>query len=358
MTKFFEKINYSASNEDSFSEIEALSINENDEILCITASGARSLDLLTCNPKRIISIDFNSTQNYLLELKVSWYKYLNYDEFISFMWINNNFDRIKIYNKIKENLSKESKFFWDNNKKIILSWIVYSWTWEKVLIFISKFSFTRKKMLKKLFSFNNIEDQKKYWKVIWCNSIFKIFLKLCCSRFLWEYIIREPWVKLIKRDYNIYKHIKEKLDNLANNFLLKDNDFANLIFLWEYKYSLPIHLKKEYFDIIKSRVDKIEVKTIWLSEILDDKDLMKNITAISLSDFWSYADNENYNNIWKKIVQNCNSWLKFCERQALVIYNPEKLLQEIKRNNKLEEEIWSKDKTVFYTFCIWKILKS
>jgi S-adenosylmethionine:diacylglycerol 3-amino-3-carboxypropyl transferase len=38
MKKFFEKINYSACNEDSYSEIEALNINNNDIILCLTGS--------------------------------------------------------------------------------------------------------------------------------------------------------------------------------------------------------------------------------------------------------------------------------------------------------------------------------
>lgn len=85
MEKFFEKINYSACNEDSRSEIEALNINENDVILCITASGARSLDLLVKNPKKIVSIDFNKTQNFLLSLKIAAYQGLNYDEFLSFL---------------------------------------------------------------------------------------------------------------------------------------------------------------------------------------------------------------------------------------------------------------------------------
>ena len=357
MTKFFQKINYSASNEDSFSEIEALDIKETDNILCITASWARCLDLLLSNPNKILSIDFNPAQNHLLELKILWYKYLDYEQFISFIWINKDYSRLEIYKKIKNNLSQEARTFWDNHLKIISKWVIYSWTWEKILISMSHLSFLRKKMINKLFSFNDIKEQKDYWNKVWCDNIFKTFLKICSSRFLWKYIIREPWVDIIDKDYNVYDYIKWKLDFLWNNFLLKDNDFANLIFLWKYKYNFPIHLRKEYFDIIKNWVDKIEIKTIWLYEVLDNKDLMNEITAISLSDFGSYSDDKSYNNIWEKIVKNTNSWTKFCERQFLIKRTPELFFSEIKRNFILEQKINKNDKTVFYTFNSWKIIE-
>jgi S-adenosylmethionine:diacylglycerol 3-amino-3-carboxypropyl transferase len=82
---FFEKINYSASNEDGDSESEALQIRNSDVVLCITGSGARTLDLLIDNPSKIYSIDFNPTQNYLLKLKMAAYQALEYEEFCEFI---------------------------------------------------------------------------------------------------------------------------------------------------------------------------------------------------------------------------------------------------------------------------------
>ena len=63
---FFNKINYSASNEDSESERIALSLTSEDTVLCITGSGARSLDLLVDSPKEIVSIDFRQSLRYPL----------------------------------------------------------------------------------------------------------------------------------------------------------------------------------------------------------------------------------------------------------------------------------------------------
>lgn len=51
------------------------------------------------------------------------------------------------------------------------------------------------------------------------------------NRFLWTHIIREPGAKLIKKDFNVVKYTLDKLNHLMSVSLLKENDFANLIFL-------------------------------------------------------------------------------------------------------------------------------
>ena len=70
MNSFLETINYSSSNEDSYSEWKALSIGPDDSILCITGSGSRPLDLLIKGPREIVSLDFNPCQNFLLKFKI------------------------------------------------------------------------------------------------------------------------------------------------------------------------------------------------------------------------------------------------------------------------------------------------
>ena len=87
MDSFLNTINYSSYNEDGTSELKALNIAPNDNVLCITGSGARTLDLLIATPNSIISIDYNPTQNFLLELKITAIRELSYDEFLAFIGI-------------------------------------------------------------------------------------------------------------------------------------------------------------------------------------------------------------------------------------------------------------------------------
>ena len=159
---FFEKINYSACNEDSESERKALCLTTEDTVLCITGSGSRALDLLIDSPKKIFSIDFNATQNYLLELKIAAYKSLNYSEFRVFIGLDPSLDRLIFYNKLSLHLTPGAKKYWDEHSTLIQDGVLYCGTWESLLRKILKGAFLRRKKIKTLMESETIEIQKKY----------------------------------------------------------------------------------------------------------------------------------------------------------------------------------------------------
>lgn len=355
MCNFFQKIIYSSSNEDGFSEMKALNITQNDVVLAITGSGARSLDLLIKSPKKVISIDFNKTQNYLLRLKIIGYTYLNYEDFLVLMWIHNPEKSLEIFEKIKYYLDEESKSFFENNSYLFKKGIIYSGVWEKINILFSKVFFFKRRKIQKLFASKNIEEQKNYWEKEFDNRCLRWWMRIITNRFLWRYVIREPGTKLVKKDFNITNYMIERLQHLMQVSLLRENDFANLIFLGRYTYTLPLHLQKEYFEIIKQNINKIEVIDASLLEYVKDSSKTKEITCFSLSDFCSYASDDFYLSVWENIVKNSQKWAKFCERQFLVKQNPEMYFSQIQRNNSLEKEVENTDKTFIYTFCIWYI---
>lgn len=356
---FFEKINYSACNEDSESERKALRLNSDDTVLCITGSGARPLDLLVDSPKKIISVDFNATQNYLLEIKIAAYKSLNYTEFKSFIGLENQFSRQDLYAKLSPLLPKTTQNYWNKNFNLIENGLLYCGTWERFLRIMAKAAFFRKKGIKKLMASETLEVQQEYWTNHWDNAIWKSFLKLVSNRFLWTKIICEPGALLIPQEFDVYEYMRSRMNHLANNHLLRTNHFANLLFYGEYKTDclLPLHLREEHFESIKSQVHKIEIITDSLLKVLDNKQLIESITAYSLSDFSSYADTEMYDEIWTKIIQNSADETKFCERFFLVKRQPEILHQQIERDNLLEKQLSDQDLTAIYTFCVGKLRK-
>ena len=138
---FFNKINYSASNEDSESERIALSLTSEDTVLCITGSGARSLDLLVDSPKEIVSMRFqSSSKNFLLELKIAAFKSLTYDELMEFLGVRSSENRVVMFDQLKTQLSADALNFWQKHNHLIKAGVLYCGTWERLL----------KKMLKVL----------------------------------------------------------------------------------------------------------------------------------------------------------------------------------------------------------------
>lgn len=354
---FFEKINYSACNEDSESERLALKLTQQDTVLCITGSGARSLDLLIDQPKKLISIDFNPAQNNLLALKIAAYKTLDYKEFKSFIGIENNIERLSLYEKVSRKLSTEHKAYWKANYMLIKEGLLYSGRWENLLNKISKLTLVRKNMLQRLMDSESLESQAAFWNQHWDNAIWRFFLKVLSSRFLWTEIIREPGMSLVPADFNIYNYLHGRLNQLANNHLLRENHFANLLFYGRYQEHciLPIHLQEAHYDTIRNTAGSIEIISAPLIDVLKEKAVIQQVTTYSLSDFSSYASPEMYAAIWFEIASQSQAGARFCERQFLVKRSPETFHPNIYRNRRLEEKLNHADSTGIYTFCAGEI---
>lgn len=348
---FFQQINYSACNEDSEAERLALSLTNDDTVLCITGSGARAFDLLIDNPKEIISVDFNPTQNFLLALKIAAYQVFSYSEFIQFLGIKPCAHRVSLFEKLP--LEHEVKQYWAQHLKVIEKGVIYAGTWEKLQKKMARFSITRKRKLTTLFSFTSVEAQYDYWQKHWDNSTWKGFLKVLSNRFLWTKVIREPGAALIPKDFNIYGYLYQRMDFMASHHLLRTNHFAHLMFFGAYQdlCELPLHLQEQYYKRIQQRVTRITPKTVALDKALEDTSVMQSVSAFSLSDFSSYCTPDQYRHIWTLLEQQALPNAKICERFFLIQQEPEKFVSRLQRNHELDEELAGLDKTAIYTFC-------
>jgi S-adenosylmethionine-diacylglycerol 3-amino-3-carboxypropyl transferase len=321
-TSFFNEIIYSSSNEDSESERRALRIRPDDVVLCITGSGARSLDLLVDSPKKIISIDFNASQNHLLELKIAAFKELSYDDMISFIGIKESTTRLDVFQRLAPHLSEEAHSFWQKNHRLIDNGVLYCGKWERILMTLLRLSSMRSRTITRLIHSSTIKEQRSIWNTEWDNLTWKLFLKCISSRFLWVYLVREPGAKLIPKTFDVYSYMKSRFDHLANHFLIAQNHYANLLFNGRYldTCELPHHLREEHFETVKRQVNNIEIVTGSLTEFLSTKH--NEINAFSLSDFSSYAPSDYYDETWRMVIKAATDGAAFCERFFLVRKHP------------------------------------
>lgn len=347
---FFSKINYSSSNEDSESERLALQLNSEDTVLCITGSGARSLDLLIDSPKEIVSIDFNPAQNFLLELKIAAFKSLTYDQLMEFLGVRTSENRVIMFDQLKLHLSAKALDFWQKHTHLIQAGVLYCGTWERLLKKMLKYSYFRRRKIKKLMTANTLEAQQKIWVSKWDNPSWRFFLRLLSSRFLWVTVVREPGAKLIPKDFNVKQYIKDRLDYMAMNFKLSENHYANLLFNGRYMKScvLPHHLRPENFEIVRTNIERIEIVTASLIDYLPQH--RSRFSKFSLSDFSSYAPPEIYHSIWENIIFSAKSRAVFCERYFLVKRNPEKQFGSLQRDSTQEISLVKTDVSAIYTF--------
>lgn len=355
--KFFSKINYSAANEDPISEIKALKISGDDEVLAISGSGARSLDLLTQKPKRIVSIDFNPTQNHLLALKIEAYKHLDYESFCYFVGLSDKAPdlskRVDIYWDLRNNLSKTSSDFWDSNLEDIRNGVLYCGQWERFIRYMSSFSKPLQKTIDRMFTASTIEEQVEIWQQHWNTKFWRFCLQCCSRRFLWKHVFKEPGIDCVPYSFNICKYMYDCFEKVVRQQLMRDNPFLQLIFFGRYHpdFVKPLHLQKEHFNLIKNYVERVEVVTGSLVDFLHDEGNRSRFNGFSLSDFSSYAPDAAYQAIWEGVVKSGAEGAKVCERQFLVKRRPEDALGSvINRDLAMQDHLAKIDHSFIYTF--------
>ena len=119
------KVDFYTSWEDINPIQEALDINSNDVVLTITSGGCNVLNFLLYNPKKIISVDYNPYQKYLMELKIESIRKLDHTSFLELMGIKSSDRKEEHYENIKKNLSNEAREYWDSNQYAIKKGLLY-----------------------------------------------------------------------------------------------------------------------------------------------------------------------------------------------------------------------------------------
>lgn len=351
-------LGYSSCNEDAQSELTALAIKPADTVLCITGSGARVLDLLTQAPTKIIAVDCNRAQQYLLKLKAVAIKLFDYEQFCQFIGLTACTDRRAAYAQCRPLLHSGEQKYWDENIRLIERGVLFQGQWE--LHFKRNARCTqwlRASKQKKLFALNDLSSQASFWEQQWSNRFWRILLKLSTHRVTLRWILRDPgFYAHVPASFNIYQYIKECFDNASKNFLLHRSHFAQLLFwgTWHPDY-LPMHLQQQHYSTLKNNIDSIEYCSM---------DLLKGLSSLpacsvdkfSLSDFSSYTPTDDYNKIWQLMTLVAKDDAIVCERQFLVKRDVAQT-SHIKRNRDLEEQLKSSDQSIFYTFVIANMVK-
>jgi S-adenosylmethionine-diacylglycerol 3-amino-3-carboxypropyl transferase len=361
MKTYLEKVNYSSSNEDSRSEMKALKINRSDTVLCITGSGARSLDLLIHKPKTLVSIDSNPCQNFLLELKMRAIEDLEYEEFLQFLGVHPSERRREIYRALSNRLSVEVKDFWDRHLRMVENGVIYQGGWEKYFRRLAFFmGIVRPKILHQLFSSQTIEEQARLWHRVWNSREWRAFLRLVSRRVVWKLLFQDPgFYRYVPCRFSIYAYFDQKFNQAFENILIHNSAYANLLFFGKYERSeaMPPHLRKENFSTIKRNLSSIEIVTQSLGDYLE-KCHQNEFDKYSLSDFSSYTDKKEYERIWRGVLQTASPGARICERQFLVKRElPPSVKPHVSRDIFLEQELERMDDSIFFSFIIGGIKK-
>ena len=375
----FSLIRYSQCWEDTEVLLESLDIQENDICFGILSAGDNVFSMLAENPKKVMALDISFPQIALAKLKKEVFNSLSYEEMLEFMGVMKSDKRIEIYDRIRENLDKEVKEYWDFNKDAIEKGIIHAGKFEKFFkIFREKIlPFVHsKKRIEKLLEKKSRQERIEYYDKYWNNFRWKLMFKLFFSKYI---------VGKLGRDKEFFryaeKNISEEMKERSRYALCElnpyENPYINYILTGNYrKDCLPYFLRKENFNKIRRNLHKVEILQSSVEEYLDQIDF--KINKFNLSDIFEYMSAENYSKLMGKIYDNAENNALLAYWNLIVERNSEKLDykktdseiavtgketnvngEKYERMKELDKKLHEKDMTFFYTdFVVEKVIKN
>lgn len=361
MPNYFSRLSYSFGNEDCKSEQQALRINPDDRVLCVTASGDRPLNLLLSDCREIDCIDANKVQNYLLSLKKSALKNLPYDKYISFLGGSQDLHRIETLHKLVDDMDHEARHFWLQNKKPVSDGILYQGALESLIRKVSYFfRLTRRTKLKRLFEMDDIEEQKVFVKNEWDNYLWGKMFHIALNPKISRLFLEDPGLYAYPdRSVSIGKNLYRKMNNSLMRYLAKENFFISLFlrgFVGEEAY--PPYLSRTGTEIIKKRLDRIS--SIETSDLIHYMEAApeSSYDVFSLSDVASYVSEEKFHKMVRAMVRAAKPGARFCIRQFLSNHKiPHDVTPYLHRDPLLENKLQEEDVCFTYSFMVGNIAK-
>lgn len=338
--------------EDPNSDIKALKIKPGDCLMTISSGGCNTLEFLLHDPGAIYAVDINPAQSHLLELKVRAFQHLTYNEFRTLMGLD-HLNGKSIYDKISEHLSKPARSFWDTQSEIIEKGIIMRGRFEKFVKLAGKVInvLQGRRVVQNLFNVDNLTDQQAYFDTIFNTWQFRSIFKLLFNR-------RMLARKGLSADYFHFddgsKSFAESFYNRARNAIrnipVKGNYFLSLYLMGRYRNSIEIpgYLKPENFEIIKQRVNRIEIITQDANDWLQSKE-DNSIDGFSLSNICELKSEADTLILFKQVARVGKSGGHCSFRNLMVPREvPEELQYTIVKDISLSKELFASDRSFVY----------
>lgn len=360
MPAFLKRLNYSFGNEDWSTEKKALKIQPQDRVVCITASGDRPLNLLTSECKEMVSVDINTHQNQLLKLKAAAMHHLDFKDYLNFLENKSFPNHKKTLLSLSRLLSQDTITYWNRHLKALNKGILYQGAIEKRIKPVSfLFTMFRKEKQMRLFSFDDIEQQKLFVQQEWDSPRWKKTFSLFLNPFITRYLFKDPGLhEFFDTSLHIGDYIYNRMNKSLETSLAKENLLMSLLFLGKVlPEGYPPYLTEQGTHDIRKRLKKLYVVTANIIDYLESVPA-SSIDVFSLSDAASYMDAKGFERLAKAISHAAAPKARFCIRQFLSNHKIPPALQPIfKRNYTLEQELEHEDRCFVYRFLTGSIEK-
>lgn len=227
---------YSLSWEDPREDDKVLDINADDTVLTLTSGGCNALDLVLQGAGKVVGVDINPAQSYLLELKRAAVIRLSFED----VWkmfgegVHENFSHL-LERELVPFLSQGAAGFWREKKYYFKNGLYFHGGMGRLIRAVRVLAkLTRtEKFIDNLVNAPTVESQYELWTntigrwLTRANIFARIFGFVFTNRVvLWFCAgIARGQLRLIRKEDNVYRYVVRCLDSVAETTSLRDSNY-------------------------------------------------------------------------------------------------------------------------------------
>ena len=256
--------------EDPRLDRQALEISPEHEIMMITSAGCNALDYLLDNPAHIYCVDLNPRQNALLQLKIAAIRTVDHDTFFQMFgkgFLDN--PETTYQDLIRDALPEQYRPYWDRKIKMFTKGLFTKSFYFRgttglfarlVNVYIN-FRRARRAILD-MYDLSSREERQHYYNNYISHLIWTDLLRRLLGYDATLSLLGVPKAQRQQLDANYQGGIVQFMEDSLKAVFVKNSPKQNY-FWWLYLFGYytrdccPEYLKKENFNTLRQRLDKV-----------------------------------------------------------------------------------------------------
>lgn len=361
----FSELRYAQVWEDADVLLAALEIQPTDTVVSIASAGDNALALLGAGARRVVALDLNPAQLAALELRVAAYRILTHAELLALIGSRpaEQDERMKLYARCRGQLSTPVQRFWDSRPQIVARGIGSGGKFEnyfrlfraRVLPWVH-----RRKTVEALLRGGTRPERERFYAECWNTWRWRLLFRLFFSRFTMGRLGRDPaFFKYVQG--SVADRILERTQHALTALDPAENPYLHWILTGTHGRALPWALRAENFELIRSRLDRLEWHELTLEAFLERECVGGGTTRIdkfNLSDIFEYMSEPNTAALLARLADASRPggrlvyWNMLAPRRR-----PESLAHRLAPRDDLAAPLFAQDKAFFYSALVIEEVK-
>jgi S-adenosylmethionine-diacylglycerol 3-amino-3-carboxypropyl transferase len=318
----FERLLFAQCWEDPRMDIEALRPGPGKRLLVVTSGGCTALTLALEGAEKVIAVDLNAAQSWLLHLKIAGVRVLEYPEYLELLGVRTSTWRQDLYTRCRPVMPARARAYWDREIERIEAGVLDSGRYER---YLAKFRMILRtlhgeKRIARLLELHDLDEQRRFYEEEWDTAAWRLFFRVFFSRTVLGFAgLDRAFFTYVEGISDFGEHFLGRARHVLTDLPVRDNYFLAQICRGRYleEQALPPYLEEASFPRLKEAVRRIEVVTDDLGSLLARMP-ESSIDGFAYSNVFEWVPPEAFESLLRQTHRAAKDGARVCYRNLLV----------------------------------------